>query len=73
MDTWRKGCFGKIDDLPVHTAPNHQLPKMDVLPKTVLQIIHADKWLVWHSSTSLKQQQRPLLSLLYKPFFYVSN
>ena len=47
----------------------HHPPKMDVFPKTFLQIILAAKWLVQHSSTSPKQQRRPLLSRLYKSFF----
>ena len=38
---------------------------MDVLAKTFLQIILAAKWLVRHSSTSPKQQQRPLPSLRF--------
>ena len=63
-DAWQNGCFRKMDDHLVHTTPNHHPPKMDVLPKTFLQIILASKWLVWHSSTSPKQQWRPLPSLL---------
>ena len=63
-DTWRNGCFGKMDDLPVPTTTNHHPPKMDVLSKIFLQIFLAAKWLVQHSSTSPKQQQRPLPSLL---------
>ena len=43
---------------------NHHPLKMDVLLKTFLQIIHAAKRLVRHSSTSSKQQRRPLPSLL---------
>ena len=42
----------RMDDHLVHTTPNHHPPKMDVLPKTFLQIILAAKWLVRHSSTS---------------------
>ena len=30
-----------MDDPQVHTTPNHQPSKMDVLPKTFLQIILA--------------------------------
>ena len=45
MDTWRNGYFETMDDLPVHTTPNHHPPKLDVLPKTILQIILAAKWL----------------------------
>ena len=63
-NTWRNGCFGKMDDLPVPTTTNHHPPKMDVLSKIFLQIFLAAKWLVQHSSTSPKQQQRPLPSLL---------
>ena len=32
-NTWRNGCFGKINDLPVHISPNHHPPKMNVLSK----------------------------------------
>ena len=65
MDAWQNGCFSKMDDHLVHTIPNHHPPKIDVLPKiTFIQIILAAKWLVWHSSTSPKQQRRPLPSLL---------
>ena len=42
---------------------------MDVLLKTYLQIILAANWLVWHSSASPNQKQRPLPSL-YISFFY---
>ena len=55
---------------PAHTIPNHHPNTMDVLPKTLLQIILAVKWLVQHSSTSPNQQRRPLPSLLYLSFFY---
>ena len=47
MDTWRNGCFGKWDDHPVPTPPNYHPPKMDVLPKSFLQIILASKWQVY--------------------------
>ena len=43
----------------------HHPPITDVSPKNVLQIILAAKWLVQHSSTSPKQQRRPLYSLLF--------
>ena len=39
-----------MDDHLVHTIPNHHPTKMDVLPKTFVQIILAAKWLVRHSS-----------------------
>ena len=70
MDTLRNGCFGKMDDLPVHTTANHHALKMDDLQQTFLQIILAAKLLVRHSSTSPKQQLWPLPPLLYKSFFY---
>ena len=58
----------------VHTIPNHHPLKIHVLPKTVLQIILAAtvkcKWQVRHTSTSPKQQRRPLPSVLYLSFFY---
>ena len=31
----------KMNDHPIHTSPNHHPPKLDVLPKTFLQIILA--------------------------------
>ena len=34
MATWRNGCFGKMDDHPVYTIPNHQPTKMDAFQKT---------------------------------------
>ena len=68
--TWRNGSFGKLNDHLVLTKPNHQHSKMDVLPKTFVQIILAAKWLVRHSSTSPNQQRRPLSSLLSLSFFY---
>ena len=70
MDTWRNGCFEKMADHPVHTTLNHHPSKIDVLPKTFLQIILAVKWLVRHSSTSPNQQRRPVPSLLYLSLFY---
>ena len=80
--TWRKGwieqrLLGKMDDHPVHTIPNHCPTKMDVLPKTFVQIILAAKWLMWHSSTvqctSLNQQQSPLPALLSLSFSCSNN
>ena len=47
------------------SIPNHHPSKMDVLPKTFVQIILAAKCLVRHSSTSPNQQRQPLPSLLY--------
>ena len=38
-NTWRNGCFGKMNDHLVLNTPNHQPPQMDVVPKTFLQII----------------------------------
>ena len=55
-----------------HHTNYHPL-KMDVLPITFLQIILAVNWLVWHSSTSPKQQRRPLPSPLSLSFFYGRN
>ena len=52
MDTWRNECFGKMDDLLVHTTPNHHPPKMDILPKTFRPIILASKQLVWPPKSS---------------------
>ena len=58
-----------MDVHQIHTIPN-QPTKMDVLPKTFVQIILAANWLVRHSSPSPKQQGRPLPSLLSLSFFY---
>ena len=63
-------CFGKMDDHPVHTIPNHQPIKMDVLTTTFFLQIILSKWLLRHSSTSPNQQRRPLPSLLSVYFFY---
>ena len=58
----RNGCFGKMDDHPVHTKPP---PYQDgYSSKKVVHIILAAKWLVRHSSTSPNQQRRHLPSLL---------
>ena len=35
LNTWRNGCFGKMDDHPVHTTPNHHPPKWMFLKKNV--------------------------------------
>ena len=57
---WRKGwikenILGRMDalkkDHPVHTTPNQT--KLDVFPKTFLQVILGAKWIVWHSIPSL--------------------
>ena len=61
-DDWQNGCFRKMDDHLVHTSPNYHPPKMDVLSKTLLQIVA--NWLERHSIPSPKQQRRPLPSLL---------
>ena len=50
--TCRNGCFEKMDDYPFHTIPNQYPTKVDVLPKTFVQIFLAAKWLLRHSSTS---------------------
>ena len=49
------------------SSSHHHPPKMDVLPKTVLQIILAAKAAAFES---LKQQRRPLPSRLYKSWFF---
>ena len=67
--TWWNGCFKIVDHL-AHTIPNQYPTKMDILPKTFVQIILAAKWLVRHLSTSPHQQRRPLPSLLSLSFFY---
>ena len=46
MATWRNG---KMNDHPVYKIPNHQPTKMDVFPRTLVQIIIVAKWLVQHS------------------------
>ena len=72
-DAWRNGCLKKVDDHLVCTTPNQHPPKIDVLPKTFLPIILASKWQARHSSTSLKQQRRPLPSLLYISYMLSSH
>ena len=64
------GCFGKMDDHPDHTTPNHHPPKMDGLPKTFLKIILAAKCLVRHSSTCPNQQRWHLPVSLFLILFY---
>ena len=51
------------------TTPNLHPAKIDVNPKTFIQIILAAKWLMVNSSTYPNQQRRPLPSLLYLSFF----
>ena len=64
--TWWKGCFGKMDDNPVHTIPNHHPTIRGVLLKTFVQIIIAVKWLVRHSS--MNQQPGPFaFSSVFNP------
>ena len=60
-DTWRNGASKKMDYHLVHTKPPP--PKMDVIPKTFLQIILAATWLVWHSSTSPKPHDNLCLTV----------
>ena len=57
-------ALNKIDDHPFHSIPYHHPTKMNVLPKTFVQIILAAKWLARHSSTSPNQQRRHLPYLL---------
>ena len=38
---WWNGFLGQMDDHSVHTTPNQHPTKMDVLPKTCVQIILA--------------------------------
>ena len=71
--TWRNGCFEKMAVHSVHTIPNHRPTKMDVLPKTFVQIILAAKWFARHSRMSRNQQRRPLPSLLYLSYFYMQD
>ena len=52
--TGRNGCFYKMDDQPVHTTPNHHAPKVVVLSKLFFKSSLRLKWLVRHSSNSLK-------------------
>ena len=63
-----------MDDHPVHTIPNHHSTKMDVLPKTLIQIRLAAKWQGRaFKYTSPKQQRRPWPALLSLSFFYGKN
>ena len=73
MDTLLNRVFRKMDDLPVHTIPNHRPPKIDILPKTFLQLILLAKWLVRLSNTSTKQQRQPLPSMLHKSLCYFQS
>ena len=59
MDVLKNGCF----------------EKMDVLPKTFVQIILATKWFVRHSSSSPKQWRHPLCLLfcLYHSSMWENN
>ena len=41
-----------MDDHPVYTTPKALPSKVDVLPKTFLQLILAAKWLVRHLKVS---------------------
>ena len=54
-----------MDDYLFHTITSHNTTKMDVLPKTYVQIILAAKWLVSHSRTSPNQQRQPWAYHLY--------
>ena len=73
MDTWRNGCFGKMDDKEDNTTPPPSQNGCSL--KKILQIILAAKWRLRHSSTSSmasaspKQHRRPLPSLLYKSLY----
>ena len=67
---WWNGFLGQMDDHSVHTTPNQHPTKMDILPKTFVQIILAAKWLARHSSRSPNQQRRPFLFYLYPLFCY---
>ena len=49
MTTWWNGCLDKMDCHPFNTIPNHHLTKMDVLTKTFVRIILAQKWLLRHT------------------------
>ena len=52
-DTWRNGCFGKMDDHPVYTTSNHHPPKMDVISKTFFKSsLLLNDLCGMHSSTS---------------------
>ena len=72
-NAWRNGCFRIMDDHLFPSIPNHHPCKMDVLPKTFLQIILDANWLVWHTFPSPKQQRRPLLSPLSLSSFYANR
>ena len=60
----------KMDDHLVHIIPSHQPTKMDVLPKTFVEIILVAKWLVQHSGIRppTNRDRQPLPSLLYLSF-----
>ena len=60
-----------MNDHPVHTAPNHHPPKVDVLQNKFLQIILPANWLVRHLRMSLKKLRRPLPLCLSESFSMV--
>ena len=43
MATWQNGCFGQMDDHPVHTIPNRHPTKSDFSIQDLFQIILAAK------------------------------
>ena len=60
----------KMDDHLVYTTPHHILAKMDVLPKTFLQIILATKRLVRHSSMYVPQAAATTFAFSSVCFFF---
>ena len=63
----------KMDDHLVYTTPNHILAKMDVLPKTFLQIILATKRLVRHSSMYVPQAAATTFAFSSVCFFFYAS
>ena len=67
-DTWRNGAFSKMDNHPVHTAPNHQPPKMMFFRKHFLNSSVPLNGYYGIQFRPPNQQQQPLPSLLSDSF-----
>ena len=70
-DTWRNGCFGNIDDPPVHPTPNHLPPKICRCSLTNISSNHPFPLNGYYSIQVCppNQQRRPLPFLLSDTFY----
>ena len=70
-DTWRNGCFGNIDDPPVHPTPNHLPPKICRCSLTNISSNHPFPVNGYYNIQVCppNQQRRPLPSLLSDTFY----